>query len=74
MSSGDTDLQHGGCEGACNSPGIYVVVNSVTATEEVQKVSVGGDWSLCDLGVETSGQLFEDKHGFSTIILLTLQT
>jgi hypothetical protein len=62
MSTGDTDLQHGGCKGAGDSPSIYVVVNSVPPSEKIQKVSVGSSWSLCDLGIHTVRQLFLDEH------------
>ena len=54
MPTGDSDPQHGGVHGVGNSQSIYVVVNSVTATEGVQKVSIAGDWDLCYLGIDVS--------------------
>lgn len=67
------NTQHRACEGIGNSRSIDVVVNSLTTTKKVQKVGVGGDWSLGNLGINTSGQLFEDEHEFSTIILYYFQ-
>jgi hypothetical protein len=68
MSTGDTDPQHGGVHGVDNSQSIHVVVKSVTITEEVQKVIVGSDWSLCNLGIDGSlWQLFMDEHELKII-------
>jgi hypothetical protein len=62
MSAGDSGLEHGGLHRVGGSK-ICIVVNSVTATEEVLKVSVAGHWSLRKLGVDvTQWQLFVDKH------------
>jgi hypothetical protein len=63
MPTGDSRTEHCVLHRVLNGTSSEVVINSVTATEKVQEIRVGADWSLCYLRIDASlRQLFGDEH------------
>ena len=68
MPTRDSRTEHCVLYRVLNGPSSEVVINCVTATEEVQKIRVGVDWSLCYLRIDASlRQLFGDEHEADSI-------
>jgi hypothetical protein len=70
VSTGDRDIQRSGLQRGCYTPGSHVVVDSVTTTKEVQKVSVVIDRRISKLGIDRSlMQLFEGSGSAVSTLL-----